>query len=80
MEDILKIVKSLEDSGLLSKGVSEAIQNESKEQKGGFLSVLFGTLGASLLGNIITSRGTITTGEGRIRAGYGSKRSLTYDV
>ena len=66
MQDIVKIVKSLEDSGL--------------QQKGGFLSVLLGTLGASLLGNIIKSRGTITTGEGRIRAGYGSKRSLIYDV
>ena len=42
--------------------------------------MLLGTLGASLLGNIIKSRGTITTGEGRIRAGYGSKRSLIYDV
>ena len=52
MEDIIKIVKSLEDYGLLLKGVSESVQNESKEQKGGFLSMLLGTLGACLLGNI----------------------------
>ena len=47
MKDIIKIVKSLEDSGLLFKGVSETIQNEAKEQKGGFLSILLGRLGAS---------------------------------
>ena len=49
MEDIIKILKSLEDSGLLLKGVTETIQNEVKEQKGGFLSILLGTLGAILL-------------------------------
>ena len=54
MEDILKIVKSLEDSGVLLKGVSETIQNEAKEQRGRFLSVLLGTLGASLLGDLLT--------------------------
>ena len=53
MEDIIKIVKSLEDSGLLLKGVSGTIQNEAKEQKGGFLSMLLGTLSAILLGNIL---------------------------
>ena len=52
MKDILKTVKSLEDSGLLLKGVSKTIQNEAKEQKGEFLSMLLGTLGASLPGNI----------------------------
>ena len=52
MDDIIKIVKSLEDSGLLLKGVTEAVQNEVKEQKGGFFSMLLGTLGASLLGNL----------------------------
>ena len=57
IEDIIKIVKSLEDSGLLLKGVSETIQNEAKEQKGGFLSMLLGTLGASLLGNILAGKG-----------------------
>ena len=57
MEDIMKIVKSLEDSGLLLNGVSETTQNEAKEQKGGFLSILLGTLGASLLGNMLAGKG-----------------------
>ena len=80
--DILKIVKSLEDSGVLLKGVSEKIQNESKEQRGGFLGMLLCTLGASLLGNLLTKnlsgKATIRTGEGAIRAGYGSKRLLRH--
>ena len=79
MDDVLKIVKSLEDSGVLLKGVSETIQNETKEQRGGFLSMLLGTLGASLLGDLLTKhfsdKGVIRAGEGTIRAGYGSKRS-----
>ena len=79
MDDFLKTVKSLEDSGILLKGVSETIQNEAKEQRGGFLSILLGTLGASLLGDLLTKnlsgKGTISAGEGTIRAGYGSKRS-----
>ena len=74
MNDILKIVKSLEDSGLLLKGVSETIQHEAKEQRGGFLSMLLGTLGASLLGDKLSGKSVIRTGEGTIRAGYGSKR------
>ena len=85
MDDILKIVKSLEDSNVLLKGVSETIQHEAKEQGGGFLSMLLGTLGASLLGDILSKglsgkgviragEGTIRAGEGTIRAGYGSKR------
>ena len=56
MTDIIKIVKSLEDSGLLLKGVTETVQNEVKEQKGGFLSMLLGTLGASLLGILLTGK------------------------
>ena len=79
MDDILKIVKILEDSGVLLKGVSETIQNEAKEQRGGFLSMLLGTLVASLLGDILSKglsgKGVIRAGEGTIRAGYGSKRS-----
>ena len=72
MEDI-KIVKSLEDSGLLLKGVTETVQNEVKEQKGGFLSMLLGTLGASLLGNLLTEKGIYRAGKGKgiVRAGYG---------
>ena len=80
MDDILKIVKSLENSGVLLKGVSETIQHEAKEQRGGFLSMLLGTLGASLLGDILSKglsgKGEIRAGEGTIRAGYGSKRSF----
>ena len=75
MEDIIKIIKSLEDSGLLLKGVSETVQNEAREQKGGFLSMLLVTLGASLLGNILAAKGINRTGEGVVRAGYG-RRSL----
>ena len=75
MNDILKIVKSLEHSGILLKGVSETIKNEAKEQKGVFLSMLLSTLGASLLGNMLAGKGVIRAGEGTIRTGYGSKRS-----
>ena len=53
MEDIIRIVKYLEDSGLLLEAVTETVQNEVKEQKGGFLHMLLGTLGASLLGNLL---------------------------
>ena len=79
MDDILKIVKSLEDSGVLLNGVSETIQNEAKEQRRRFLSMLLGTLGTSLLGDLLTKnlsgKGVIRAGEGTIRAGYGSKKS-----
>ena len=79
MDDILKIVKSLEDSNILLKlkGVSETIQHEAKEQRGEFLSMLLDTLGASLLGDILSKglsgKGVMKAGEGKIRAGYGSK-------
>ena len=63
--DITKIVKSLEDSGLLLKGVTETVQNEVKEQKGGFLRMLLGTLGASLLRNLLTGKRIIRAGKGR---------------
>ena len=75
MEDIIKIVKSLEDSGLLLKGVTETVQNEVKEQKRGFLSMLLGTLDGSLLGNILSGRGITRAGEGIVRVGYGNKNS-----
>ena len=71
MVDILKIVKSLEDSNVLLKGVSETIQHEAKEQRGGFLSMLLGTLGAFLLGDILSKD---LSDKGVIRAGYGSKK------
>ena len=57
MNNLMKVVKSLEDGGLLIEGVRETIKNETKEQKGGFLSMLLGTLGASLLGNILAGKG-----------------------
>ena len=69
MSDIMKIVKSLEESGLLIKGVSKTIKNESKGQIGGFLSMLLGTLGATILGNLLTCKGVMTAGEETIMAG-----------
>ena len=75
MEDLIKIVTSLEDSGLLLKGVTESVQNEVKEQKGGFLSMLLGTLGASLLGNLLTGKGINKNGKGIHRAGEGITRA-----
>ena len=78
MNDIIKKVKSLDNSGLLLKGVTETVQNEVKEQKGGFLSMLLGTLGASLLGNILTGKGINRAGEGVIRAGYGNKNKMDF--
>ena len=78
MDDTLKIGKSFENSNVLLKGVSETIQHEAKELRGGFLSMLLGTLGASLLGDILSKglsgKGVIRPGEVTIRAGYGSKR------
>ena len=64
IRDIIKIVKPLEDSGLLLEGVTETVQNEVKEQKGGFLSTLLGTLGARLLGNLLTDKGIYRAGKG----------------
>ena len=75
MEDIIKIGKSLEDFGLLLKGVTETVQNKVKEQKAGFLSMLLGTLGASLLGNILTGQGINRAGKGIVRVGYGRRSS-----
>ena len=81
IKDIIKIVKFLEDSGLLLKEVAETVQNE---QKGGFLSMSLGTLGASLLGNLLTGKriyragegqGIKRAGEGIVRAGYGNSSS-----
>ena len=65
MNDIMKIVQALEDSNILLKGVTKTIKNETKEQKGGFLSMLLGTLGASLLGNLLAGKGIVRAGSGR---------------
>ena len=78
MNDIMKIVQALEDSNILLKGVTKAIQNEVKEQKGGFLSMLLGTLGASLLGNLLAGKGIIRAGERIVRAGTGNKKEWDF--
>ena len=79
MIDIMKIVHALEDFNIFLKGVTKTIKNKSKEQKGGFLSMLLGTLGASLLGNILAGKGIVIAGSGNkkgkgiIRDGYGKE-------
>ena len=85
MNDIMKIVQALEDSNILLKGVTKTIKNETKEQKGGFLSMLLGTLGASLLGNLLTGKGFVRAGSGNknkgkgvVRAGYGNKNKVNF--
>ena len=69
LNDIIKIVQALEDSNILLKGVSKTIKNETKEQKGGFLSISLSTLGASLLGNLLS-------GKGMLRRGYGHGKGI----
>ena len=76
MNDIIKIIKALENSGILLKGVTKTIENETKGQKGGFLSMLHGTLGASLLGNLLSGgKGIMRARDGIVRAGSGSKKA-----
>ena len=75
MQDIIKIIKKLENYDILLKGVSKTIENEIKEQRGGFLSMLLETLGASLLGNLLTGKGIMRAGDGIVRAGDGSKKN-----
>ena len=65
----MKIVKSLEESGLLMKEISETIKDEAKEPKEEFLRMFLGTLAASLSGSALTGKGMIIAGEGVIRAG-----------
>ena len=72
----MKIIEALENSGILLKGVSKTIENETKEQRGGFLSMLLGILGASLLGNLLTGKGIMRAGDGVVHAGSGSKKNL----
>ena len=87
MNNIMKIIQALEDSNILLKEVTKTVQNEVKEQKGGFLSMLLGTLGASLLGNLLTgkgiyrarkSKGISRTGEGIVRAGTGNEKEWDF--
>ena len=78
MNDIVKIIEALENSGILLKGVSKTTENETKEQRGGFLSMLLGTLGASLLGNLLTGgKGILRAGDGIVCAGEGSASKKT---
>ena len=80
MNDIIKIIQALENSNILIKGVTKTIKNETKGQKGGFLSMLLGTLGASLSGNFLTGKEIVRVGTGNIkgkgivRAGSRSKK------
>ena len=79
INDIMKIIQALEDSNIWLKGVAKTIKNETKEQKGGFLSMFLGTLGASLLGNLLAGKGIVRAGSGNkegkgiARAGYGKE-------
>ena len=82
MNDIMKIIQALEDQGILLKGVSETIKNETKEQKGGALGMILGTLAASLLGNLLSGKGVYRTDYGNkqrkgiCRTGYGNKQEI----
>ena len=79
MKDIMKIMKALENSGILLKGVSKTIKNETKEQRGGFLSMLLGTLGASLLDNLLTGgKGIMRAGDGIVRQAKGAGVKKNY--
>ena len=71
IEDIMRIVESHKESGLMIKGITEAIKNDAKEQKAVFLGMLLGRLATSLLENMLTGKGTIETDEGTFRAGQG---------
>ena len=76
MNDIIKIIEVLENSGILLKGVTKPIENETKEQRGEVLSMLLGTLEASLLGNLLAGKGMMRAGEGIVRAGEGATKNL----
>ena len=81
MNDIMKIIEALENSVIFLKGVSKMIENETKEQRGRFLSMLLGTLGASLLGNLLTvGKGMMRAVEGIVRAGEGAKKNPKFPV
>ena len=71
----MKVIEALENSGILLEGIRKTIENETEEQRGGFLSMLLGTLGASLLGNLLTGgKGIMKAGNGIVHAGSGSKK------
>ena len=76
MNDIMKIAQALEDFHMILKGVTKAIKNETKGQKGGLLSMLLGTLGASLLRNLLAGKGIVTAGSGK-KTGKGIVKAVT---
>ena len=84
MNEVMKIVQALGDSNFLLKAVTKTIKNETKEQKGGFLSMLLGTLGASLLENLLSGKGILRAGSGNkngkefVRAGYAKKKKWDF--
>ena len=75
MNDIMKIIEALENSCIWLKGVGQTIENKTKEQRGGFLSMFLGTLGASLLSNLLSGKGIVRAGEGIVRAGERVKKN-----
>ena len=75
LHDLIKIVTALEEHDILLKGTSKTIKNKTKKQEGGFLSMLLGTLAASLLGNLLTGKGLYRTGQGMYRTDYGLKKN-----
>ena len=87
MNDMIEIGQTLEDSNILLKGVTKTIKKETKKQKGGFLIMLLGTLGANLLGNLLANKelqelvlvviwSSYKKGKGVVRAGYGKEWDL----
>ena len=82
MDDMMKALRGLEDSNILLKGIFKTIKNETKKQKAGFLRMLFGTLGASLLENMLAGKGILRNGsakkkgKGVVKAGYGQGRDF----
>ena len=78
MKDNLKNIEALENSGILLKRVTKTIENETKEQRAGVLSMLLGTLGVSLVGDLLTGKGMMRAGEGIVRASEGSKKKAKF--
>ena len=82
MNDIMKIFQAFEDSNILLKWITKTIENKTKQQKQGFLEMLLGTLGSSLLGNMLAGKGILRAGygnkkrKGTLRDDYGNKKKL----
>ena len=80
LDDLIKILTALEEHDILLKGTIKSIENEIKKQEGGFLSMLLGTLGASLLENLLIGKGLYRTGKGMYRTGQGLKKKLFHFI